>query len=281
MGRRLLHIFWISLFWALGAQANPSAAAFTPWKWSEVFAWLEKTPSGRKALEQATRHWGLRDPSELTHLLRIGRVSKTDAVLTRYYHPDTGREERERKVTISIRGDQGALEAALDLAHELTHAIHGPAWDPYDPELTAADYIHNAIEGLGGEAQALMQECRVVLELAPRSKTAQSRCGKYLDEGVLSLERVVEDFYRVGPAYGDLKTKLGSLSERFPHLSDEKATLFSSTGRSPYPVALLNEYREITEIACRNSKQRFSSLRRIASATLDPTLRFLAKRCGT
>lgn len=281
MAWRLLRILCVSFFCAFGASGSSTTAVFAPWKWNEVFAWLEKTPSGRKVLEGAFKHWGLRDSSELTHLLRIGRVSKTDAVLTRYYHPDTGREERERKVTISIRGDQGALEAALDLAHELTHAIHGPAWDPYDPELTVADYIHNAIEGLGGEAQALIQECRVVLELAPRSKTAQSRCGKYLEDGVLSFERVVEDFYRVGPAYAELKTKLGIHLERFPHLSDEKATLFSSTGRSPYPVALMNEYREITEIACRNSKQRFSSLRRIASASLDPTARFLAKRCGS
>jgi hypothetical protein len=258
------------------------ATEIAPWRLSEVISWLEKTPSGRKVLESAAQHWGLQDLSQLTQVLRIGRISKTDAVLTRYYHPDTGHEQRERKVSVTIRADQSALEAALDLAHELTHAMHGPSWDPYDPELTVSEYIQNAIEGLGGEAQALMQECRVILELAPQSKIAQSRCGKYLSkEGALLPQLIVEDFYRVGSAYAELRTALGAQASRLPLLSDEKASLFSSTGRSPYPVALLQEYREITEIACRNSKQRVSSLRQIASVFPDSTQRFLKKRCGS
>ena len=256
---------------------------------SDALEVLRRVPSGKVLLERALEHWEMASFSELLTLFSWGSASKTDAVLTRHFNPKTGREQRERRVTIFLRNDQSLQDLVLDIAHELTHATAKPDWDPYDPYLTPASYIWNAIEGGGGEVDALVAECQVGMELASRYGVSADRCKRYRGASedslhpVIERQKVVRDFYRVGNWHEDLTRALGTDLTLFPMLSDDKPELYSSTGHAPYPVALLQEYDDITRIACTNSKKRLDSLPERNLASGDPLRKsihlFLERRC--
>lgn len=239
---------------------------------------LIRTTAGRAVVARAQRYWKAEFPERILDHLRWGKASKTDAVITRYYNTATGEERRERQVVVFLKAEQRLDDLVLDLAHELVHATTRPAWDPYDPELTPARYIHNAIEGEGGEADAVEAECRVSLELRARFGTSSLRCEEYATErGTLDRTRILSDFYRVGRWHAELDRRFGSELKRFPLLSGRAPRLFSSTGQTPYPVALSREYDEITDIACRNARKRRALASRSASGAQEA---FLKSRCG-
>jgi hypothetical protein len=247
---------------------------------------LMRSPTGRGLIESAMRFWKIDSERELSRFLKWDRASRTDAVLIRHFNPKTGTEEREREVTISLRSSQKIEEVVLDLAHELAHAVSKPVWDPYDPGLSAGDYLLSAIEGRGGEIEAVAVECRVALELQPVVDSIDaSRCQPYLHEGRVLSERIREDFYRVGSWYSRLASRLGSELGRFPLLSAKAPRLFSSTGHSPYPVALYEEFEQINSAACDNSRSRLRTMvnREPASASSGQERQvreFLKRRCS-
>ncbi len=246
---------------------------------------LMRSPTGRSLVESAQRFWKLESERELPRFLKWDRASKTDAVLIRHFNPKTGTEEREREVTISLRSAQKIEEVVLDLAHELAHAVSKPVWDPYDAGLTAGDYLFSAIEGRGGEIEAVALECRVALELLPLVDSMDvSRCGPYVQQGRVLTERIREDFYRIGSWYPQLTSRLGGETARFPLLSAKAPRLFSSTGHSPYPVALFEEFEQISAAACENSRSRlktFVNREPASSSTGQEHLvrEFLKRRC--
>jgi hypothetical protein len=257
---------------------------------------LSRVPSGRAILQRAQTRLGL-SADELPRLFRWGEVSRTDAVLTRHFVPGSGQERREREVTVYLRESQPLEDLVLDVAHELTHATGGPDWDPYDPNLTPGRYITAALEGEGGEVEALITECRVALELSRDYGMAARRCLRYREPGGVTVSRakVLRDFYRVGRWRRELGRRLGSESRRLPLLSGDSPQLYSSTGRAPYPVALLREFEALNEAACANSRRRLASLSpegpsgrapaaeasdAQAEARLLDTRRFIARRCS-
>lgn len=250
----------------------------------EALVELERAPSGHELLLRARKRLQLSGDQRLSKVFRWGSVSRTDAVLTRHFDPSTGEERQEREIAIYLKKGQGLPELLLDVAHELAHAGSNEVWDPYDPDLDASAYVWNAIEGDGGEVDALVTECRVGREIAAASALARSRCAQYgetLDRGL-----VRQEFYRVGKWHPELEKKLDAT--RFPLLSTLDPKLYSSTGRAPYPAALLQEYEEMTEIACENSRRRATASpnRALASSgDLAPgaharTDAFLRKRCS-
>jgi hypothetical protein len=281
----------IGLF-SLGSVVSLSVGAKTaharPVRIERVLAILENTSTGHKILERARKQWGLRSGlDEIQKYIRWSNVSKTDAVLVRTFDSETGVEKRERRVTVLLRQNQSELEVILDLAHEMTHATDTPAWDPYDPDLTVGSYVSQAIEGPGGEAAALENECRVARELHAKGP-AQERCAPYwLPGNGVDRAKIVADFYRVGHERNKVIERFGDgRDERVrSQISADRPILFSSTGRAPYPVALIAEYTDITTAACRNTLRRVElaggKLRSPASVTGQPTtLRFIAKRCA-
>lgn len=250
---------------------------------------LEKVPSGRAILERACARFGEAAPAGLVRIFRWGNVSRTDAVLTRHFNPGTRTEVRERIVTVFLKRNQGLEELVLDLAHELTHAVGEPEWDPYDPSLTAGRYIRASIEGPGGEVDAMVSECRVSLELSARYGTSSKRCSRYRSarsRGGVDRQKVRNDFYRVGAWKAQLQRELGAEFSGFPDLSGASPLLFSSTGNAPYPLALLREFHEISGIACDNSRRRLEVLATgrtpasLSEANRQALSLFLARRCS-
>jgi hypothetical protein len=229
----------------------------------EVLSFLDEVPTGRLILTQAQSHWGFQHRKDLWQKVYWGRVSRTDAVLTREIDAQTGKEKQKREVKISLKQGQSVLEMALDLVHELVHAIHDPDWDPYDPGLTSASYIEMAIEGKGGEVEALWWECQVNFEFHKKFHVPLSRCERYTAQGSLqeeSKESIRKDFYRSGQWTPRLMKEMGEEARRLNLLSSQTPVFFSSTGRTPYPYALYREFEEMNEIACLNSWTRFRSL---------------------
>ena len=259
-----------------------SPTDYTEARWNrlrDVFRRLAETSTGKKILSQA---------GEMVEQVRWGNVSKTDAVLTRQFDPTTGIEKRVREVTVYLKETQTIEESILDLAHEMTHAMAGPQWDPYDPNLTASNYVHAIIDASGGEVDALTTECRVALELSDMKGTDPGRCTKYSrsTEERVSRAEILKDFYRVGRWKGQVAKALeqsGVDTGALPLLSGEEAVFFSSTGKTPYPIALLREFAELNNVACGNTVKRLSTM---SSSTdqnpqtiRDSTVRFLRKRC--
>ncbi len=252
---------------------------------------LVSSPSGAKLLERARRFWKLGSGTNWGDRLALAEHSKTDAVLTRTFDAKTGRESRSRDVRITLRRDSTPEDLALDLAHELVHATTNPEWDPYDPRLSAARYVLNALESPGGEVEAVFWECTVAQELMPRVKNTAvwRRCEGYL-EGKPAQDqvhaRILQDFYRVGREIEWVRKRLGEEEGLFPVLSDEAPKLYSSTGNAPYPVALIHEFEELNRIACENSQRRLASnVDRTPSSAAAPFLSrvkyFIKRRCGS
>lgn len=249
---------------------------------------LSHIPSGQQILRQAQSFWNL----PIRNVLRWGKASKTDAVLTRHFDTKTGQETREREVVVYLRKDQRLENLILDLVHELVHATSRPSWDPYDPRLTPGKYIWAAIEGEGGEVDAVAFECRVGFELLDRfgvESGARERCEGYLAKkgphARIDRNLIRRDFYRIGKWGHDLAQQLGTERRLFPLLTSEVPRLFSSTGNAPYPVALLREFEELSQIACNNSRKRFMSERERSPASSNlgaqaDVQAFLAGRCS-
>jgi hypothetical protein len=258
-------------------------------------AWgrLSELPTGLTLAEGAKKLWKLEYDVDLFKHLKLGVASRTDTVLIRKFSAETGKEEREREVTIFLREGQSDVELLLDLAHELVHATSRPAFDPYDPHLSAGQYIRFAIDGTGGEADAVLAECSVAREMAQRWGSQIHRCRNYLSQSdlegpselVLSRQSVVKDFYRVGHWIADLRSDLGPEGRLLPFLSADAPRLYSSAAHAPYPVALLQEYEEMTRAACENSRERKRSLLADVRREKDPQIsalnELLASRCGS
>jgi hypothetical protein len=291
---RFIRLAWVVALPALlaGASAAPDAsdqeaASSKDHRIERALDILYHVPSGRALLGRAQAFWKLARPQDLQAKFKWGEASKTDAVLTRHFNPRTGAESRERQVTIYLREGQKLDDLVLDIAHELVHATSRPGWDPSDPRLTPGKYIFAAIEGEGGEVQAVAMECRVGFEVHDRFGAAASgaeRCDSYVpdssDTDEPDPELIRRDFYRVGKWSKELSQKLGSELTLFPLLSHEAPKLYSSTGNAPYPVALYREFEEITQIACENSRKRAEADPDRAPAALQKSAAaFVAKRC--
>ena len=284
---------------SFGAEAASQAMpeAWESAKLKSALDLLTRVPTGQELVSRAMKLWGIYSPAkteEIGRHFQWGSASKTDAVLIRHYDPQTGEESRERQITVYLRMEQPLDDLVLDLAHELVHATSRPVWDPYDPTLTAGRYIQTAIEGEGGEVAAVRTECQVREEFSKRHllsrPSANDRCKNYL--GKNPADRIRRDFYRVGKWEKELLAKLVGEATTLPALSAERPALYSSTGGAPYPVALFEEYRQITSAACENSKKRAASFDIGKSGAGDrgpasdsyseaqrATLNFISRRC--
>lgn len=274
----------LSVLCAVGCITGTGAASAAPKTESAKMArdaieLLAQTPRGKKILLRAQAFWKETSREGILKHLAYGPVSRTDAVLTRHYHADTGAEIRERYVTVILKKDQSLADVTMDLGHELVHATTPPSWDPYDPKLTAGSYMYAAIEADGGEVDAVLAECEIAVDLKRDLDIRTSRCDRYLilvgGDNQLSVDRVKiqADFYRVGKWEAFVRTRLGKELERFPLLSPKIPELYSATGGAPYPVSLMREYEELNRVACENVRRRSGrSPASVAQIQAEPSL---------
>lgn len=250
----------------------------------QVIATLESSQNGKKWLDQALVQKGFVHAGQLIgSFIQLGDVSHTDAVIARNFNPKTGKEEIEREVVIHIKRNQNLEDGVLDLAHELVHALSLPQWDPYDPKLTLGQYVFAVIEGDGGEVDAFFNECLTSQELSKALGWKLGRCEEYIKDGMLQRELIVKAFYQVGEDKEKVIELLGEEAVKFPQLSALPAKLYSSTGQTPYPNALIQEFKFLNQVACGNTLKRLSSIEdnpQIDSKQKHKeTLNFLEKRC--
>lgn len=261
-GRILLLLYSSSILVLALASAQASAKTEPAKVAHDAIALLARVPAGKRILTRAQTFWNESSLEGLLKHLAYGSVSRTDAVLTRHYRPDTGEEVRERFVTVILKKDQALSDVAMDLAHELTHATTPPTWDPYDPKLTPGKYVHAALEAKGGEVDAVFTECEVAVDFKRELDLASNRCDRYIqisgNENRLGVDRakIQMDFYRVGHWEPLVRSRLGRESGLFPLLSIKEPELYSATGGAPYPVALIREYDELNRVACENARKR-------------------------
>ena len=255
-------ILLISLLLLLANQLRAQSPERWPlWSKQELMAALSDSPAGRTLLGRALKRWNTDDLKDIAKQIHWGPVSKTDSLITRTLDPLTGKERRERHVTLFLKRSQAFSDLVLDFAHELSHAVSPGNWDPYDPQLTAGKYILRAIEGPGGEVAAVQAECQVAKELG-FSSIIKWRCGRYLNSrtGEVETGQMRQDFYRVGIWIEKLRQKLGNEVKLFPLLAASSPRLYSSTGNAPYPMALYQEFLQLNQAACQNSYRRLASL---------------------
>jgi hypothetical protein len=213
---------------------------------------LDRTATGHAALEQV---------KQLDIPIKSSAVSKTEIIATRSV---SGSEEKlSFQVRVLVAGDKDPVFQALDLAHELVHASH-PKKNPFDPNLSASDYVRYGIEGEGGEAQAIAQECKVGKELMnePAFKKEiknetfeliKARC-QYVWNNENNQSKWKQSFYQVGQHYRQFMSMVANM--KLDLKVESKTPIFASAvAHKPYPLALLEEYIDITQRICRSNRK--------------------------
>jgi hypothetical protein len=258
----------------LNADAEENAP--TDVKLKAAYALLARTKDGADILKRA---------EEMGIPISAGPVSKTDITATRT--ADGKSEEFKFHTRVVIAEDKEPVFQALDLAHELVHATH-PKSNPFDPNLDATTYVKHGIEGEGGEAQAIAEECAVGKELTEsnfassmKTETVQlvkARC-QFVWNTAQDHSRWNKSFYYLGQYYREFMKNVVSLNVPEQAKNDwlekveARSPMFSSAvAHKPYPLALLEEYVEITHKVCDRAKASLLG-RSISSVSL------LKERC--
>lgn len=262
----MLRARWLLLVWLFlkvipnvhAVEVIEGAEYVKPMALIQAIKILENTERGKGLLEQAQHH---RVP------IRAGAVSKTEITVTRVVEPQSfGKkpgntaEKLHFAVQVMISQEKEPVFQALDLAHELVHAIHEKK-NPFDPNMTATEYVEHGIEGAGGEAHAIAEECKVGHEVARTLNNSTSKLIAARCRTVWKLEKDEttwkKSFYQLGRHYRAfvqewLATRPQEESvEAWKEKLAARTPLFSSaSAHKPYPVALLEEYIEITRTIC-------------------------------
>ena len=252
----ILLVVVLSLIPKIGVRANEENTL------TEAFRFLNGTKTGAGISERA---------KELEIPITLGLVSKTDMIATRKGEGKKEKLEMETRVVVAMNKDP--VFQALDLAHELTHATESRP-NPFDPKLDPMGYVRSGIEGVGGEASAIRAECTVGKELiqnANRFKLKQvtkrlirARCAASWSAEA-EPSKWIQSFYNLGHYYSDFLGELKSLKlepkrlGRWKQRVQSKSPLFSSAvTHKPYPLALLEEYVDITKKVCGRAKELLS-----------------------
>jgi len=265
-GRFLGVIFALTapLAWGAAQGVHPMAEIEAA-RLKNALTILGATKSGKAELELA---------KSLDIPIQSAKISKTDITATRTV---TSKGEKfSYQVQVWVAKDKSPVFQALDLAHELVHATH-PKKNPFDPNLSAVDYIRYGIEGEGGEAKAIQQECQVGQELIDLAQTThdlkdetvrliQTRC-QFVWDTEANAAKWTQSFYQLGQYYQQFVSMISRTDEDLK--VSAKSPIFSSAvAHEPYPLALLEEYIDVTRRLCARN-------RKIASEALSE----LADRC--
>jgi hypothetical protein len=270
-------VLMILLVFAHVLNARSEEMRATESKLTRAFELLAQTKTGAAELKRA---------KEMHIEIIAGKVSKTDVSVTRSVQGD--HENFQFLTKVIVDQEKEPVFQALDLAHELVHATEAKS-NPFDPNLDATTYVKHGIEGAGGEAQAIANECAVGKELVEANVSLQMkpemiqlikvRCG-FVWKTAANPSRWNQSFYFMGQYYDQFMKNVLSLNvdkktkQAWFDKVEMKSPMFASAvAHKPYPLALLEEYVSITHTVCDRAKN-FKVGRKIASLSL------LKERCS-
>lgn len=224
---------------------------------------LVKSPVGRSLIKKA-KIKAEKQNKTIEEIIVAGKGSITDTTLVRRFSAsDPTNVSYESRSKVIINSELNDYDAILDLAHELTHYIFRENFNPYLKNFSLEEFIHNTIEGNGGEVHAFITECKVLNELFPKKISSRYNCKKITDaQGKISFNMAKEHFYKVGSHFTkfDRRLKEYGIGGSFPTMSEDKATFISSAYGTPYPVAAFYEYVTVLKKVCDNDKKRLGYL---------------------
>ena len=237
---------------------------------------ISKSRTGRKIIIKAKRKaatYGM----TLLDVISTGEGSLTDTTLIRRFTPDRPDQvvyESRSKVLVNKR--LSVLNAALDLAHELTHFSYREAFNPYQSTFSLPDFVKSTVEGKGGEVDAYLVECKVLMDIFPKRFSRHSNCNAIIDNdsGKLSKKMATLKFYQVGSHAQGMKAelKLFHVDENsLPHLSEKASVFISSAYGVPYPMAAVKEFVSIMSRACHNDWKRLTLIKKNSGRFLAST----------
>lgn len=245
---------------------------------------LKKSPVGAALIERAKQKAEAQGEG-LFDVIKAGEGSLTDTTLVRRFtkgHPED--IQYESRSIVYINKDLSQYDAVMDLAHELTHFVFRKDFNPYTKNFTLDEFITGTIEGVGGEVQAFLMECKVHYQLF-KNKSPRGNCKYVMDEmsGSLSRDMAVRKFYQVGGYYQSFKKMLKKygIEGKFPFVDDSSASFVSSAYGIPYPVAAFEEYLTVLNKVCQNDKRRLGYLQRRTPASADNLQRDFNQRCSS
>lgn len=251
---------------SFGATDLRMSRAWWQANWSgevaELLGLIAETSEGRALILRAKKS----DP-QFDRLIQVGETSITESVYQRSYSILDGKEQFRIQNSIRLGRNSSRADAALDLAHELTHFIDRRPLNPYDLELNAVDFIRHGIEGEGGELDALEAECKIGWQLEAKfaALPASENCVKYRRrDDYFDRAFARRDFYRVGSWLSELK----SITEGIPEISEELVVFRSSHTKQPYPVALKQEFEQTVATACENNRRKAIAIREQSGRSL-------------
>ncbi len=227
-----------------------------------LIGFLKKSKTGVAIIDKASKK-AQNSGMILTDILQSGDGSLTDTTLVRRFSPHNPLNvDYETKSKVFLNRHLKTLDAILDLAHELTHYSFREPFNPYNYRFKLKDFIKSTVEGKGGEVDAYLVECKVLLEILPGSLENRSNCHKVFDreKNVLSKLKGIREFYKVGDHISEIKKDMQrfTINEgEIPQITSDNATFISSAWGLPYPVAAVKEYVNIMDRVCRNDKNRF------------------------
>ncbi|MFW5872144.1 MAG: hypothetical protein ACOCUT_03470 [bacterium] len=227
-----------------------------------LLKYLKRSPSGQVLIKKAqkkARKKGL----ALIDIIKPGTHSITDTTLFRKFLPeDPSQMVINEKSMVYINKELSFLDAILDLSHELTHFNFRPTFNPYKNEYNIEDFIYSTIQGIGGEADAIYVECKVLKELHPRLYNSKATCTKITNpnNNLPSHKMAIKQLYKIGSYYDQMTDALNHhpIKTKF---SEETPKFISSAYGLPYPVASLLEFQTITKKVCENDKRRLKHLK--------------------
>jgi hypothetical protein len=243
MGRFVLFILF---GYGITAFAGPSDI--------DLLNLLASTSTGQSLVIDSKKH----------HItITFDRVSKTEIQLEQI------NDALKVSSAIQVDSKKSIPFQMMDLAHELVHATQATL-NPFDPELTALQYIQDGMNGAGGERIAIETECRVGMEwvmLQELNVRDHQQSSQFQKDKVAILKRC--ESITVNPSATHLN-HLGKYKQVFlkkldrlqSGVSPESRTIqkqswsnaepkfISASTELPYPLALLNEYEHITQRLC-------------------------------
>lgn len=231
----------------------------------KLFQILKKSKTGQKIIELASKKASSYG-KDLQELVLAGEGSVTDTTLVRKFSPsDPDSIHYESRSKVYINRHLNVKNALLDLAHELTHFSLRDPFNPYRAPFGLKDFITSTVEGKGGEVDAYLIECQVLLELF-RDQVEGSNCHRVIDPktGKVNKSRGINQFYQLGQFYAPFQNSLKKHDlepEEFSESSPQNAHFISSAYGLPYPLAAVHEYETIMERVCQNDNKRLALMR--------------------